>query len=414
VFQDQLTDLRKFTQEVRVASPSNDRFEWLVGGYYTKERGTIDQFIGGLNLNTGSPFVDADFIDPALGPIFGPFLNNIADATLKSKYTEIAGFGNFTWHITDRFDLTAGGRWSENAQRAEQVSVSALFGSTGPSVARSIEQVFTYSVAPRFEVNDNTSVYARVAKGYRPGGPNVVPAGAPPEFPETYDADTVTSYEAGLKMDVGRRLSLDVAAFYLKWNDIQLFSSLGVYNFNANGGEARSSGLEGTVALRPMRGLNVTLNGAYIDAELTERTDPIVGGGKGSPLPYVPKVSFGANADYEWALNANSEAFVGASLRYVGRQRAGFRPAEEVAPGEFDFIRQRRIDDYAQLDLRAGAEFGRFTLEAYVRNVTNTRGVTSLSDVEIEELGGNALPNGGLLAAFTQPRTIGFTLGAEF
>ena len=46
-----------------------------------------------------------------------------------------------------------------------------LAGSQEIPDLKSDETVFTYSVAPRFEVNDHTSVYARVATGYRPGGP---------------------------------------------------------------------------------------------------------------------------------------------------------------------------------------------------------------------------------------------------
>jgi outer membrane receptor protein involved in Fe transport len=41
-------------------------------------------------------------------------------------------------------------------------------------VFESSEDVFTYSVAPRFELSDNASLYARVASGFRPGGPNVL------------------------------------------------------------------------------------------------------------------------------------------------------------------------------------------------------------------------------------------------
>ena len=39
--QEQTTAYDKFTQELRLASPSSDRFEWLVGAYYTKEKGDI-------------------------------------------------------------------------------------------------------------------------------------------------------------------------------------------------------------------------------------------------------------------------------------------------------------------------------------------------------------------------------------
>ena len=48
-----LASQKKFTQEVRLDSPSNDRFEWLVGGYYTKEDGLLFQNYQPFELATG-------------------------------------------------------------------------------------------------------------------------------------------------------------------------------------------------------------------------------------------------------------------------------------------------------------------------------------------------------------------------
>ncbi len=51
-----------------------------------------------------------------------------------------------------------------------------LFGVAEPTVtsSSSSEDVFTYSIAPKFKLNDRMAIYARVAKGFRPGGPNVI------------------------------------------------------------------------------------------------------------------------------------------------------------------------------------------------------------------------------------------------
>ena len=139
-------------------------------------------------------------------------------------------------------------------------------------------------------MSDNTSVYARIATGYRPGGPNVLPPGA--DAPSTYNSDRLTSYEAGIKADwFNRRLSLDLAAFYLDWKDIQLFAQVNGFGVNANGGTAISKGFEFTLTGRPAEGLNVSLNGAYTKAYLTKDTEQLVGGFDCDPLPYVPERS---------------------------------------------------------------------------------------------------------------------------
>lgn len=406
---DQKTNLKKFTQEVRLASPTGDHFEWMVGAYYTKERGLIDQTFTGVALATGQPL-----------PI--PFIRDMALAEVTSRYREIAGFANVTWHVTDRFDITAGGRLSENKQSATQVTSGNPFlvgaGGALPTI-RSKEDVFTYSVSPRFEITDTTAVYARVAKGYRPGGPNILPPNAGPNVPRTYDADTITSYEVGLKSDISRALYFDLSVYHLNWKDIQLFTVIDNFGLNANGGKAESTGFEGSIHYRPIRGLDLSANAAIIDAELTADTPPFVGGFKGDRLPWTPRTTLTLNADYEWALTSTINAYAGATFAHVGKQRDNFQAGEIVGvepDGDFIFVftPQRKVPSYNTVNLRAGAEFGRFTLEAYARNIFNTRGLTSITEIEDALTGGNPLANGAIRASFIQPRTIGFTLGAEF
>lgn len=407
--QTQLTGVRKFTQEVRLASPSNEVFEWMVGGYYTKEKGIIEQHINGFVLD-----------DPAM---LRDQLTDLIFLSLDSRYREIAGFTNATWHVSDRFDVTAGARLSKNKQTSGQViggPVAPLqFGGTIPEFddGRSSESVFTYSLAPRFEISDSSAIYARVAKGYRPGGPNAVPPLSGPAldaFPVTFDADTLTNYEVGYKLDIGRRVAFDIAAYHLVWKNIQVIGQTSTgFGYNDNGRGAIVNGIESALNLRPSRGMNVSLNAAWMDPHLTADTPGLVGGQDGDTLPFSPKFSFGANADYEWAISPGATAFVGGSLRYTGKQRGGFRidsASITVDPdGNFlaDALPQRRIPDYATIDLRAGIELGRFTLEAYARNVTGSHGITSIEDAD-------GLPQGSILAAFIQPRTIGFSLSAGF
>ena len=67
-------------------------------------------------------------------------------------------------------------------------------------------------------------LYARLATGYRPGGPNVIV----PNVPPTVDADRMKNYEVGLKADFADRMvSVDVALFLMDWTDIQVVRSFG-------------------------------------------------------------------------------------------------------------------------------------------------------------------------------------------
>jgi iron complex outermembrane recepter protein len=405
-FEDQQTNLKKFTQEVRLASPSSETFEWMVGAYYTHEEGLIHQFIGSVDLPTRQPFGIA-------------ILDDLATLSLDSKYKEIAGFTNVTWHATDRFDITAGGRFAKNDQSAHQVSESAVgLADNDEFTIKSDESVFTYALSPRYDIDDQTAVYARIAKGYRPGGPNVIPPSTE-DVPFTYDSDTITSYEVGLKKDLGRGASFDLSAYHLSWKDIQLFSLVNGFGVNVNGGTAVSNGIEGQLTLRPVSGLMLNVNGAYIDAHLTEDTPPLAGGFDGDRLPYVPKFSVSVNMDYEWQLSNTTTAFVGGTLAYKGTQRDNFNIAEIVGQNPdgsfvFEFTPQRHIPEYATIDLRAGVEFDRFTVDAYIKNLTNTEGVNSLATLEDALVGNNILPDNAIRAALTRPRTIGLSLTAGF
>ncbi|MDY6947459.1 MAG: TonB-dependent receptor, partial [Pseudomonadota bacterium] len=350
----QTTKYDKFTQELRLASPSNDTFEWLVGAYYTKENGDILQHFEALTPGTLTPIPG----QPQLG-----------DTLLQSEYEEIAGFASGTIHFGERFDVTLGGRYSENDQVAKQDAEGLLAGgAVSYPRATSTEDVFTYSVAPKLKFSDNASLYARVASGFRPGGPNVLPPGAPAGVPLSYKSDSLTSYEVGFKGEsTARAYSIDLSVFHIDWEDIQLLTQVNNFGVNVNGGGATSDGIEATFSARPIDALSLSLNAAYTDTELDDDTGPLVGGNKADQLPFTPDLSVGVNADYEWTVGADASAYVGGSLRYLSDQSGAF---------DFDFRtangRQREIASYEVLDLRTGVLFGRYSIELYAKNVTDS------------------------------------------
>jgi len=389
VMQDQVTSTDKFTQEFRLISADDDLFEWLVGLYFTQEDSGIDpQDIYAVEAGTDERADDIPLL---------------ARAKLVSDYEEIALFANATWHVTDRFELSFGARASENDQTASQVLEGALFGGAPPQFedATSSESPFTYSFSPRFEINENLSVYGRIATGYRPGGPNVIPVGAPPGTPGSYESDSLTNYEVGLKADSpDGRFAMDVAAYFLDWEDVQLLAVVNGVGLNANGGTAESRGFEFAASFRPVDNVTLAFNGAYTDAELTQDTDPIVGGTDGDPLSFVPEWSFGLDGNYDWTLAGGAMAYVGGNLGYTGDRPAGF--GNRAPDGSI-----REAEAYTTVNLRAGVEFERFTVEVYGKNVTDEEGVTDINDA-------GALPNGLIGVGYIRPRTIGVSVGARF
>ncbi len=387
VVQLQTTSTDKFTQEFRLLSDDSDSFEWLLGAYYTEEDSLIQQDILAVEAGTD---------DLAAG------IPSLAIATLVSNFEELAFFANATWYITPRFELSFGARASDNEQVASQVLDGVLVGGlTTFDDAKSSENPFTWSFAPRYELSDTSSIYARVATGYRPGGPNVLPPGAPVGTPGSYDSDSLTSYEVGYKSTGSNgKFSLDIAAYFLDWEDIQLFAQVNGVGLNANGGTAESKGVEFTASFYPSDSLILSINGAYTDAELTQDTDPLVGGMDGDPLSFVPEWSFGLSGGYEWSVMGDSMAYIGGNIAYTGDRPASF--SNRDAGGSI-----RVAESFTTVNLRAGLDTGQWSFELYGKNLSDEKGINSINSA-------GSLPNGALGLSYIRPRTIGLSVGVTF
>ncbi|MDB5675238.1 MAG: TonB-dependent receptor [Sphingomonas bacterium] len=401
----------KFTQEVRLASADSDSFEWLVGGYYTHEKTRLYQEYLPFNMTTKA-------LIPQATTFAGLTFSKFVYAQIDAKYEEYAAFASGTLHLGPQFDITAGGRYSHNNQSSIQAVVQ--LGGGNPTFGGSSEGVFTWSVAPRFEINKHNSIYGRIGKGYRPGGPNFVPPGATSAYPTQFNSDTLVSYEAGYRGETANHaFSIDVAAFYIDWKNILIASSTVVagtqVGVNSNGQRAQSYGVEGTVTLRPTRGLSVVANVTYTKAKLLDDTVPAAGGANvtgglaGDQLPYSPVWNANVSADYEWSVGPNARAYIGGNIHLIADQAAGFSTAYRTA-----YARRLTIDGYQTIDLRAGVNFDRFSLGIYVKNLTNEYALSNVSYPFTVPV-----PIGGTNTAIARavsirPRTIGATLGFNF
>lgn len=360
----------RITQELRLTSPSDRTLEWLLGFYYNHENAQLHQDL--VATPAGAP---------------------VGFVQVSSAYRETAGFADLTYHFSPAFDLSLGGRWARNEQHALEFGLASAGGDSS-------EGVFTWSVAPSWHVTRRTMLYVRIAKGYQPGGPNLLPPNPPPDIPATFRSDTLVNYEAGVKTEqLDGRLALDADVFDIKWRGIQLLTVVDNFGVNGNGGSADSRGLEGDLSWMPVDRLTLRLGGAYTRARLTSNTDPIlVGALSGEPLPYIPDWSGSASADYTFYRAGGVSAFAGAGWRYTGVREAGFDPA----------LGRTRLPADSEFDLHAGAARGRWQLEIYARNISGERGIAEL------DTGASAVSNAAPVIEVVEPRTIGFTLTGSF
>ena len=372
--------LYKTTQEFRLTSKADGPLEWLIGGFWTNENSKQNQAATAQGFD--------------LSPIAG--LDPLAVIALPSTYKEYAFFGDLTYKFNTTFDVTGGVRYAHNKQTFEQISSGALVGGGGTATGLSSEDVSTWSFSPRMHLTPDQMVYLRIATGYQPGGPNI----STPGVPQSVNASRLTNYEVGWKaMFDDNRWMLDVAAYDIEWDDIQVSAAANGLAYLANGGTARSSGFEFSTLYSPVAGLRLGFNGAYTDAKLTEDV-PSLGGVNGDRLPEIPKWSASATADYSWPVFAEWSGRVGGGLRYVGDRFSGLVHAPNSYPE----------DSYTVLDLNADLSNDRWKVRLFVKNLTDKRIYTNLS----------ALPNAltrevnKVTGVPIEPRTIGIGFDAKF
>jgi len=367
----------KFIQEVRLASDpgATGPFDWLVGFYYANEH-------DGLHQDVVPGFKEA---------------GSIESLNLQSTYVETTGFANATYHVFSNFEIGAGLRYANDSQN----SAETIIGLGQVAGGTSQHNILTWSGDARYHLDDQTMIYGRVATGWRPGGPNDLPPGAPASVPKTYNPDSLINYEVGLKSAFpDYNLSFDVDVFDIEWRDIQLLEFVSGFNVNANGGRANSKGFEGNVTWQPIDQLSFNLNGAYNGATLSDDA-AAVGAVAGNGLPYAPTWTGSLSGDYEFAPIDDLAPFVGASVHYTGVRGGGFA----TSPFTGSAIPELTLPDYVTFDFHVGVSMDRWSVEIYGKNVNDAKGISAFSP-----FGGSAVSGAAATASLIQPRIFGIVL----
>ncbi|GHC08719.1 TonB-dependent receptor [Thermomonas carbonis] len=407
-------DFTQLTQEFRLASKAGQRFDWLVGAFYSKESGDNRQHIQLTQLD-GSALPDP----------FEAIAGDLATLNLPTRYKELSFFANASYQFSERFKLGGGVRYAKNDQTFSQDVTSGLLLPIGSSPNGSKENVFTWSLAPQFQLSKDTLLYARVATGYQPGGPNV----KLPGVPDQVDSSTLANYELGLKsLFADNRVQVELAVFRIDWEDIQVISTFDGASGLVNGGTATSQGIEFSSLFQPTANLRLGFNAAWTDAELTEDfptlvvpSDPyivnLLSGLGGDRMPYTPKLSFSATADYFIPLGGNGwEAHIGGGYRWVGDRVNGTTEREVILDGatmtpvQTTVTAPLKLDSYGAFDLYAGVSNDHWSIRAFLKNAGDRRAYSTVAAHENQLTGVTE----ELVAAPIQPRTFGIEVDYRF
>ena len=333
-----------FIQEFRLVSGEREgNVDWLVGAFYMDQETDVWQ----LSYNPGMQvFNDAcratGAVECTTGGIYGGFwprfypdLTEIdLDYKRSIQYEEIAIYGEVTYHFSDTFRLTGGFRWFEDETiNNSHLGYPLVVGWTvSPSPEETISNDDTlFKLNASWDLANDKMIYATYSEGYRHGGAQAVPDGdaVPPDnFGEpnasairTFEADTVTNYEIGLKGRTGN-LSYTISAFHVDWDNPQLNTVTQIYSFYIadNGDKASTEGIEAELEGYINESFHYRIGYTYVQAELDKDFVSTQSGGliapAGSQLPAAPSSVLSLNLDKTRNLSGGMDVIVGVNGYY--------------------------------------------------------------------------------------------------
>ncbi len=381
-------DIEIFSQEVRLVSNGDEKFDWTVGVYYKdSDRRTTGGFV----------FDFQSFI-PELGPLGFPFGAAFVDEALGEQGAlseEFAVFAEADFELSEKLRATLGLRsYSVDWKGEFEESTGSIVFGTTPGAQPTIEgddSKVTPNLILTYEHSDSAMFFLRVAEGFRAGGLNFSAAIAS-AVPATYDAESLRSFEFGTKLTF-THVQLNAYVYQNDWDDLQLFdvTSDGLFGFRVNAGKAKATGAELELLVKPNDSFTIGTAIAYTDSQIDEDVFDALGGviaSNGDEIPLIPELSGNLWADYRFPVGQNYEGSVNAGY--------AFRSSNFSTP---DNSAETENDSYGQLNLRVGVENERYGVYLFGHNLTNEEDTTQIQNI----VGGSPL----LSYRYVRPRTIG-------
>lgn len=369
VTEDQLKDLEQFTQEFRLASDTSGDVDWQVGAYY----------------------FDSSFGVTSVDGFFGA-------TTVYHENTSWALFGQSTYNLSDRWDVTAGVRYTydEKGFTVGEQNVDGFALVIGAAQIQNYAPVdvdddeISWELATNYRVTDNYSVFGRLAHGFRAQsiqGRDLAFEGNP----SVADSETIDSVEFGAKADLlGNTLRLNGAVFYYNINDIQLSAIGGASQGNAllNADKGTGYGFEIDADWRATSSLTLGGGFSYNDTELKDAnllvatcgsgactpTDRLNAQGRayvdGNPFPQAPKTILTLNGRYDFPV-PTGEIYVYGDIAFQGKTNLFLYEAKEFA-----------VEDNQEAGLRIGYlnYDGNYEVALFGRNITDEDNVKGAID----------------------------------
>lgn len=379
-----ITGVKQYTQEVRVESKESGPLSYQAGLYYFNEdaNGYSDNF----NSTTGA---------------------QTSHLASHQKNTAWAAFGSLNYALNDQWIVRGGLRYTNDDKDFNTVSAVNVT-QIGPASVSESKHKINWDLSTTYKLNKDVNLYARAATGFR--APSIAAASA--SVPITVaDAETITSFEAGVKADLFQRrgrVAFSVYDFEVKNQQLTVVGGNSNVNRLINAAKTDGRGAELDFEAYVTSDFKVTAGGSYNFTEIKDPslsvnkcaqctiTDPINAAGRvvidGNPLPQAPKYTFNASARYQWNL-ADGQIYTLVDVSH--RSKINFFLYEAV-----EFTGKA----LTETGLRVGYIWanGKYEVAAFGRNIGDTRRIT----------GGIDFNN---LTGFTnEPRVVGVQFKGNF
>lgn len=373
----------QFSEELRLTSRGTDRFQWLVGGFFSNFNYGQDQF---------------SFV-----PGFVPLLGSSDLITLTEAYNikQRAAFGEASYKITDALKATVGLRQYSYTQTDTTTENGIVVGGVTSYGVGTSNSGLNPKATLSYNFTDDLMVYGTAAKGFRPGSANApVPltdlclanleALGKTKAPTQYNPDTVWSYELGEKAELfDRRITTNSAVYHEEWNHVQQEIDLSCgFGYTDNVGTASIWGGETEISLRISPQWSLTQSAGYTHARLTG-TAPGTGLSPGDELLNVPDYTTDTTLEYRHPFSGYS--FIARADNVI------VGPSEDLS-----YIRHT-VPSYDIARLRFGLDTDGWSGFLFVDNVANSHVILAYTRNYAENI-----PSLDRLAT-NQPRTIGVT-----
>ena len=411
-------DQTNFSQEVRLTSNGGGAFDWLAGIFYTEMEGetTVRQFFPGYDEYANACFVETGTfggVPCGYGTLLGiyeenggvPIVQDLAYLSdFQDEFTEIALFGEATYHFTDTWQVTGGARvFEQTYDVAEQGGLLFVPGFVSSATASEDYSDSLFKLNTSWEYMPEHQVYATWSQGFRRGGRNALGALATPDT-EGFDPDEIENFEVGVKGLIDGRFEYTLSAFTIDWTDIQLRASCTNLALicNVNGGDATTEGIEAEIAALITDNLQINAGLSLTDASLDDPQGFLVGRAQpGARLPGSPEQSGNVSAFYERELSNGLVLGATGSITY-----AGDRVTDAIATDA------EVLSSYTLVDGSISLSNGSWTATLFVNNLTNERARISQLPSRDEAGNNNWGPEAPAIAR--RPRTIGVSVGYNF